>query len=134
MREKHERHERKGGGRVARAKGGDVTDDKLWDAKGGENQQDKEKAPEKRNADNNVYREALERKDGGRATEKRHERKKRKHGGHVMAMEGKAAKHRLDRPGRKSGGGVGSNKTPLSTAARVRERVGDSEDLQTAGE
>ncbi len=31
-------------------------------------------------------------------------------------VEGRAPAHRLDRPGRKRGGGVGSNRSPLSTA------------------
>lgn len=64
----------------------------------------------------NVFKEAAERKKGGRA--------KRADGGGVAAPEGKsiglmtggAVRPRLDRPGRKSGGRVGANTSPLSTA------------------
>jgi len=42
---------------------------------------------------------------------------KRKRGGKVKhEPEGKMAKMRMDRPRRATGGGVGSNKNPLSTA------------------
>ena len=63
----------------------------------------------------NVFKEAAERKKGGRA--------KRATGGAVAGvgkdvgfMTGGAVRPRLDRPGRKSGGRVGSNTAPLSTA------------------
>lgn len=59
-----------------------------------------------------VFKEADERKAGGRV--------KRKTGGKVEAapafMTGGAVRPRLDRPGRKAGGRVGANKSPLSTA------------------
>jgi hypothetical protein len=58
--------------------------------------------------DSNVDDEAMERKNGGRT--------KRKRGGMIDGMPGKK---RMDRPGRKSGGGIGANKTPLSTAATI---------------
>jgi hypothetical protein len=48
------------------------------------------------------------RKKGGRVGHKK--------GGMVEGMVGKK---RMDRPGRKSGGGIGANKTPLSTAAKI---------------
>lgn len=51
----------------------------------------------------NVFKEAKERKRGGRA----------------MKAEGGVSKMRLDRPGRKTGGRVGADKSPLSSAARV---------------
>jgi hypothetical protein len=44
--------------------------------------------------------------------------KERKHGGKVE-VDGKKPKMHLGRPGRKTGGRIGSNKMPLSTAARV---------------
>ena len=47
------------------------------------------------------------------------EAKARKRGGKACAPEGKMAKMRMDRPRRASGGGVGSNKNPLSSAHRV---------------
>jgi hypothetical protein len=57
----------------------------------------------------NVFKEAAERKKGGRV--------ERATGGKVVGlMTGGAVKPRLDRPGRKSGGRVGANKAPLSTA------------------
>ena len=59
----------------------------------------------------NVFKEAAERKKGGRA--------RRADGGAVKDvgyMSGGAVRPRLDRPGRKSGGRVGANKAPLSTA------------------
>lgn len=43
---------------------------------------------------------------------------KRKKGGKVMDC-GPMAKKRMDRPRRASGGGVGSNKNPLSSAHRA---------------
>lgn len=54
-----------------------------------------------------VFKEAEERKHGGRMKKKHHE---------GMHPEGKMAKHRHDRPGRKSGGRVGADKHPLSSA------------------
>lgn len=51
-----------------------------------------------------VFKEAEERKKGGRVTKT------------VGFMTGGAVKARLDRPGRKRGGRVGSNNAPLSTA------------------
>lgn len=47
------------------------------------------------------------------------EAKARKKGGKVCAPDGKMAKMRMDRPRRASGGGVGSNKHPLSSAHRA---------------
>ncbi len=44
-------------------------------------------------------------------------KKKRKTGGKVIGlMTGGGVRPRLDRPGRKAGGGVGANRSPLSTA------------------
>lgn len=64
----------------------------------------------------NVVKEAREKKNGdeGRATGGK---VKRKTGGKVLGlMTGGGVRPRLDRPGRKSGGGVGANRSPLSTA------------------
>jgi hypothetical protein len=47
------------------------------------------------------------------------EAKQRKKGGKVCAPEGGMAKARMDRPKRASGGGVGSNKNPFSSAHRA---------------
>lgn len=44
------------------------------------------------------------------------EARARKKGGKVCAPDGAMAKQRADRPRRASGGGVGSNKSPLSSA------------------
>jgi hypothetical protein len=56
-----------------------------------------------------VFKEAEERKKGGRA--------KRAAGGKIIGlMTGGAVRPRLDRPGRKMGGRVGADKAPLSSA------------------
>lgn len=91
-----------------RARGGKVGNEPL---KGVKEYADEE-APEKVYAGkgSNVEKEAEEKKHGGRA--KRHE------GGKV---EGKHAHMHLGRPGRKKGGRVGSDKSPLSSAAHVTE-------------
>jgi len=52
----------------------------------------------------NVFKEAKQRKRGGKA---------------CSAPEGGKAKMRMDRPRRASGGGVGSDKNPLSSAHRA---------------
>ena len=57
------------------------------------------------------YKLLQEKKRGGRA--------KHKAGGKVMHAEGGKAKHHMGKPGRKRGGGVGADKTPLSSAAHV---------------
>lgn len=55
------------------------------------------------------YAKGDERKRGGRA--------KRKSGGKVIGlMTGGGVKSRMDRPGRKRGGGVGADRSPLSSA------------------
>ena len=54
----------------------------------------------------NVFKEAEKKGEGG----------SRKHGGKVHKMHGGKSRHRSDRPGRKHGGGVGSDKSPLSSA------------------
>lgn len=77
----------------------------------------------------NVEKEADERKRGGRV--KKDCAPERKHGGRVKEehrVEGKMSKMRLDRPGRKSGGRVGSDKSPLTSAARVSPVMGHSTD------
>ena len=57
----------------------------------------------------NVFKEAAERKKGGKI--------KKQDGGKVIGlMTGGAVRPRLDRPGRKAGGRVGANTAPLSTA------------------
>ena len=72
----------------------------------------------------NVFKEAEEKKRGGRA--------KRATGGKVIGlMTGGGVRPRLDRPGRKRGGGVGSDKSPLSSAHRggpAGERAGGEPD------
>jgi hypothetical protein len=47
------------------------------------------------------------------------EAKQRKKGGKVCGPEGGMAKARMDRPKRASGGDVGSNKNPFSSAHRA---------------
>ena len=53
------------------------------------------------------------------------EAKKRAFGGKV---EGDKPKHRMDRPKRKDGGRVGADKSPLSSANKVRGASGHSTD------
>lgn len=82
----------------------------------------------------NVAKEAMEKKRGGRVhgegekAKERHDRAKRasggsvierKHGGKAEEHEEKKMHHRA-RGGRLRGEGVGANLTPLSTAARVK--------------
>lgn len=55
----------------------------------------------------NVFKEAAERKKGGKVEGV---------GKVVGLMTGGAVRPRLDRPGRKSGGRVGADKSPLSSA------------------
>lgn len=60
--------------------------------------------------------------------------KKRKTGGKVIGlMTGGGVRPRLDRPGRKSGGGVGANRSPLSTAHNVTSISGVSNPTDTYG-
>lgn len=47
------------------------------------------------------------------------EAKQRKKGGKVCGPDGAMAKHRADKPRRASGGKVGSNERPLSSAHRA---------------
>lgn len=56
---------------------------------------------------------------------KRGGRAKRASGGAMQAEGGMAAK-RHDRPGRKRGGGVGSDKRPLTSAAAAKDADGHS--------
>lgn len=66
-----------------------------------------------------VFKEAEERKRGGKVKK------------HVGEPEGKKAKHRMDRPGRRMGGRVGADKAPLSSAhnsSKASERAGGRPD------
>jgi hypothetical protein len=81
----------------------------------------------------NVVKEAKEKKNGdeGRATGGK---VKRKTGGKVIGlMTGGGVRPRLDRPGRKSGGGVGANRSPLSTAHNTTSIAGVSNPADTYG-
>lgn len=78
-----------------------------------------------------VFKEAEERKKGGRA--------KRATGGQVSApkkviglMTGGGVRPRLDRPGRKSGGRVGADKSPLSSAHDTTSARKDGETARGA--
>ena len=77
----------------------------------------------------NVFKEAAERKKGGKV--------KRATGGAVEGktigfMTGGAVRPRLDRPGRKSGGRVGANTAPLSTA-HAATSIGKQPNTQEGG-
>lgn len=68
----------------------------------------------------------VDRKKGGKV--------KRKTGGKVIGlMTGGGVRARLDRPGRKSGGGVGANRSPLSTAHSATSGNGSSSPTDTYG-
>lgn len=65
---------------------------------------------EKVSGNPNVFKEAHERKRGGKVKKKHHE----KHEKHEV--EGEMARHRMDRPRRARGGAAGSNRNPFSSA------------------
>ena len=76
----------------------------------------------------NVIAEAKEKKTGDQ------DKVKRKTGGKVIGlMTGGGVRPRLDRPGRKSGGGVGANRSPLSTAHNTTGIAGVSNPADTYG-
>ena len=79
----------------------------------------------------NVVAEAKENKTGDVDKVK----KKRKTGGKVIGlMTGGGVRPRLDRPGRKAGGGVGANRSPLSTAHNTTSQgSGSSNPTDTYG-
>ncbi len=61
-------------------------------------------------------------------------KKNRKTGGKVIGlMTGGGVRPRLDRPGRKSGGGVGANRSPLSTAHNTTSVKGTANPRDTYG-
>ena len=60
----------------------------------------------------------------GKGSEVAKEAEEKKKGGAVRHHgEGEKAKMRHDRPGRKRGGRIGSDKMPLTTAAKIHEVV-----------
>lgn len=84
---------------------------KLYDAEGTAAGKDAEDEGEKDDGMNKGGRARKKRADGGRMEHHK------KHEGHKV--EGHHGKKRMDRAARKSGGGVGADKHPLSTAAKV---------------
>ena len=93
----------------------------------------------------NNLKEAMERKRGGRAehmegegekAKERHDRPKRARGGKMEHEElkhgGKAEKHRA-KGGRVKGEGVGADRMPLSSAAKIKE-VTPGEQAEDANE
>ena len=89
---------------------------------GGSNlaKEDLDTKPMSYTADNNVKKEAEERKTGGRA--------KRKRGGKLVGcVEGEKAHARADRKPRKNGGRSGSNENPFSSAHRGEAAPGRKE-------
>jgi len=102
--ERHEAEKRKRGGKVCKAKGGEVGDD--------------EKAPKEE-----VY--------AGKDSKTEEESERRKRGGAVMKkgkmptmIHGSAPKHHGNRPGRKAGGSVGSDSHPMTSASRLEAPEG----------
>ena len=82
----------------------------------------------------NVLKEAMERKRGGKVqhgegekAKERHDRPKRARGGKVEAEAeerkhgGKAEEKHRAKGGRVRGEGIGSDRTPLSSAAKIKE-------------
>lgn len=75
----------------------------------------------------------------GAEDKKRGGKVKKKAGGKVEhkkeagKVEGEEKRHRMDRPGRKRGGGIGADKTPLTTAATTKDRRGPSPGDDTRG-
>ena len=104
-------HERK------RANGGKVKAD--WYA-GKESEAAKDAMDEKDGGDGSKYEKGGGVKHHmhaeGEKGKKRHDRPKRAAGGSVSAAAGAGV------PGRKRGGGIGADRTPLSTAAKVKAR------------
>jgi hypothetical protein len=88
-----------------------------WPEKGSEGGGGKPKAYDAQGS--HVEEEAEEKKRGGAV------KKKRARGGKI---EGEKPKVRMDRPCRASGGRVGSDKNPLSSAAKVSAPMGHSTD------
>lgn len=79
--------------------------------------------------DSEVVKEADEKGEGEKAKRGGRMEKKRAAGGGVQHFsEGGMASRRMDRPGRKRGGGVGSDKSPLTTANRTKDADGHSAD------
>jgi hypothetical protein len=104
-----------------RARGG-RTEDSEW-----EKESKGSKKEESYSGDNNVEKEAKERKRGGKVDCP----PERKHGGKVKEehrVEGKMAKMHMGRPGRARGGRTGSDKSPLSSAASVSAVAGHHTD------
>lgn len=64
----------------------------------------------------NVFKEAAERKKGGKVKRATGGKVEGDGGKTIGLMTGGAVRPRLDRPGRKSGGRVGADKAPLSSA------------------
>lgn len=101
---------RKRGGKAKRARGGSVHKGKHHVVHNGDHE----------NVEHHHHA------DGGPVKPKKH-----------VDMEGAKTKHRrLDRPGRKRGGGVGSDMTPLSNAARTQQagsHRADADELAEGG-
>lgn len=109
------------GARHHRARGGGTNEkaESKWDKES----EGSAKEPNDEASDTPEDKEAKERKHGGRVKDCMPERK---HGGKVKdehRVEGKMAKMHMGRPGRKSGGRVGSDKSPLSSAANASSVV-----------
>lgn len=128
---------------MAKRASGGRTSDKDWDGKNGRTDDDKTPSMVYEGKDSNVAKEAKgdmvnERKRGGAAGHAKDCtckdcREKRKRGGKVEKIEGKAEKHRLDRPGRKRGGGVGSDSNPLTHASKTSDRKDGSGEAAITG-
>lgn len=84
-------------------------------------------AEEDKTGDDDTVGENEKRKRGGKV-------KKAKGGKVIGLMTGGQVRPRLDRPGRKAGGGVGANRSPLSTAhSTTSQDAGSSNPTDTYG-
>jgi hypothetical protein len=123
-----------------RAKGGSVDSEKekskpVWEAGSGTNEAKESEEGKKRGG--KVH------KVDGEMAKHRADRPKRARGGgvgeHHHAVKAMSMKHHhgMHVPGRKQGGGIGANRTPLSTAARVKHITpgeGPEEGMKDKGE
>lgn len=74
--------------------------------------------------ESNVAKEAEDKKEGGQELNRGGRAKRARGGKTEMHGEAMRGPRRMDRPGRKRGGGVGADRTPLSTANRTSNAEG----------
>lgn len=102
---------------------------------GGENlaEKDEKENPKDRSANDEIGKEAEERKSGGRAKKATGGRAARKHGGKMVEMKGEKAKMHAGRMPRKSGGRTGSDSSPFSSARKGTAPPGRKIEMESDG-